>query len=379
MVGKEVGMPFVSEKTQYERLQTYGVTIRTKFWENHNIRIRTTDHSRDDDVRNGIILQKKYFLNGKPVRTERDFSPLLMYTYLGADVLKEQITCPNCGYAAPGIEFSDGCPCCGTAYNIEYADRQDGGQFFADRYVKDTGYYVLAFLACLAVCLPVSFFLVRTTGRTFMFFDKLKALFFGGIPALFLFYLFYVTHAFVITGRAEEKYERQTQCIREFKEKLNLLDFSMNVFYNNLHSELNHMYYDQPDVRQWAEENHVSLEYGRGGAKIQDVTHPVIDMDLLECRDFEIREGKSGVPEIGLTVHMRKITLKGRHLKSGKETMRIRLRESRVVPDQLHPGINIIQCRNCGAAIDVTQKSCAYCGTKINYGQRLYISEIHRQ
>lgn len=75
-------MQFVSEKAQSGRLRRLGVSIQTDFWENHQIRTRTSDHTEDEDVNNGIIIQKRYYKDGRLDRTEKDFSPLMMYTYL---------------------------------------------------------------------------------------------------------------------------------------------------------------------------------------------------------------------------------------------------------------------------------------------------------
>ena len=356
-------MPFVSEKTQFAKLREYGLTIQTEFWEDRTIRIRRTDHSRDDDVHNGIILRKKYYQNGKLLHTERNFSPMMMYTYLGGNAIKESVVCPNCGFEDTGAAFHDGCPYCGAAYNIEYADRKEGAQFFASRNEKDARFYVLAMLLCLAVCLPAAFFLVRVTGRTFFFFDKLKALLGGLIAALILFYLFYVGHVFVITRRAEENYEKQTQLIKKFREELLLLGIPLNTFYNNLHSELGYLLYGE------------GKEEGKGGGSDGvGSSEDVVDMNVLEYRDFQVRKNEKGQAEIGLTVRMRKVCLKGGNLKTQETDLDVVMEENKELPDELHPGVNQVHCRGCGAPVDVTRKNCPYCGARINYRQRLYIA-----
>ena len=426
-------MTFISDKIQTDALKEYGVSIQTEFWENHNIRIRSTDHSYNDDVKDGIILQKKYYRDGALAHIEKDFNPLIKYTYLGGRDALKSFVCPNCGYEASGADgfgadgtgktkggsgadssgaddgvegkkdyTGDGCPYCGASYNLEYADRKEGAQYFADRESKNTGYYIAALIICFAVCLPVSFLIVRATGRTFLFFDKLKAVVFGVVPALLLFYGFFVTHAFVITRLAERRYERQTELIRKFEKDLGGMGISLSTFYNNLYSELRYLLYGSrargSGSGQWEEPDGVDalnrFMIGRKG---------LIDADLLECSDFQIDVGERGEPEIKLTVKLRVIammrdmkvmkaddteqeTLKpvdpGRRAgKSGwpekicseRRVVKIRMRENRVVPDELHPGVNIIHCRGCGAPIDVTRENCEYCGQRINYKQRVYI------
>ena len=104
----------------------------------------------------------------------------------------------------------------------------------------------------------------------------------------------------------------------------------------------------------------------------------VIDMDVLEYRDFSIRDGKQGQPDISVSVNLRKVFLKRDRIHSKEETFRVTMRENRIVQDELHPGVNVICCRNCGASIDVTREKCDFCGTRINYLQRLYITDFKR-
>lgn len=360
-------MTFVSEKEQAKILKKYGLCVQTEFWENHNIRIRSSDHSHGDDVRDGIVLQKKYFRNDALIHREKDFSPLIKYTYLGTEAASGTCTCPNCGYEEKGTAFSDGCPYCGASYNVEYADRREGGQYFADKESKNTGLYAAVLILCLAVCLPISFYLVKTTGRTFMFFDKLKAVVFGVTPALLIFYLFFVTHAFVITRLAQQRYEKQTQLIRKFEKDLGELEIPLSTFYNNLHSELSYYLYNgQQDKNGETAGDGEKIEIaGKDGEPV--------DADILECRDFQITEGEAGRPDIRLSVRLRRILMKGEKIHAREDLFRIRMRENTVKPDELHPGVNIIHCRGCGAPVDVTKKTCEYCGRRINYRQRLYI------
>ena len=353
-------MAFVSEKTQQAVLRRTGISIETVFWQNRALKIRTTDHSQDDDVKNGIILEKRYYRNSGLLDTEKEFSPMLMYTYIGSGELKKEVTCPNCGRTGLLEEFADGCPYCGTNYNITYTDRQEGAQFLASRNKKNPWLYAAALVISLAVCLAVSFLIVRTTGRTFMLFDKLKAVFFGVVPGLVLFYGFYVLNAFVISRRAEENYEKQTRLIQAFEKELLGMQIPMSTFYNCLHSELSRIFFagnGGPDK----------------GKAAGDEEETVIDFDILECTDYQIEKKPDGHKEIHLNVLLRKELLDSGRLHARKEKRPVTLLENKEIPDELHPGVNIIQCRNCGASVDVTKDSCPYCGTRINYRQRLYL------
>ena len=349
-------MAIVSDTPQARRLARLGIAIRTEFWDGSGIRFRATDGQRRDDVTGGVIMNKKYFRGDRLLRREKAFNPMMMYTYVASGELSRQITCPNCGRPGTVADFVDGCPYCGTCYNVEYTARQAGGKFHGDKDVRDWMYYLLALVVCLGVCLPVSLAFFRATGRTFGTFDILKAVFYGLLVALALFYGFYVARAFVLTRRAEEKYERQNALIKRFETELLGLGMGLDDFYNNLTSELTRWFFDSevPENRD------------------------VADWDVLDYDDFDIREDSQGRKNLSVTLTVRRIWAQGDRLRSRRERLRVNLRPNRVVTEPLKPGVNIIQCHNCGASIDVTQPACEHCGSRINYRQKLYLTEVER-
>ena len=349
-------MAIVSDSPQARRLAKLGVTIRTECWDGGALRLRSTDGAAHDDVTGGIILNKKYYRGGKLLRREDAFNPMMMYTYVANGELAREMTCPNCGRPGRVADFVDGCPYCGTAYNVEYTARQAGGKFHGDKDVRDRRYYWLALAACLAVCLPVSLAFFRATGRTFGTFDVLKALFYGTLVALAAFYAFYVAKAFVLTRRAEEKYERQNRLIKRFEGDLLSLDIGLDAFYNNLTAELSRWYFGD-DVPENAN---------------------VADWDVLDYDDYDISDDDQGRKNLSLTLTARRVEAKGESLRARRERLRVNLRPTTLKRDALKPGVNIIQCHNCGASIDVTQPACEHCGSRINYRQKLYLTEVER-
>lgn len=344
-------MALVSDRPQAKRLKQYGVDIQTDFWDEHAVRVRKTDGTRHDDVQNGVILTKKYFRSGRPVRKETVFHPMMMYTYIANGELTRRIACPNCGREGTVADFTEGCPFCDTHYNVEYTARQAGGKFHGDANIRDIRFYVLALLLALAVCLPASLLIVRATGRTFGTFDVLKALLFGLLAALLVFFIFYVLKAFVLTPRAVEKYERQTRLLKRFEADLQGLGITLGAFYTNLQSELARWYYQGPAPKN----------------------RDVVDLDILDYDDYAIRTAPDGRSDIRLSVTLREIRARGQGLSARRAKLNATLRPVTGPRQELKGGVNIIQCPGCGASLDVTEAACPHCGQRINYRQRLYM------
>ena len=117
-----------NERPQSKRLNRLGLRILTTFWDNGSIRQRSSDHSVQDDIADGVIMNKQYFRGERLLHTEKEFNPLLKYSFVIQDQMKKETTCPNCGKTGETIEFGDGCPYCGTYYNIGYSERKNAGK-----------------------------------------------------------------------------------------------------------------------------------------------------------------------------------------------------------------------------------------------------------
>ena len=54
----------------------------------------------------------------------------------------KSLKCPNCGSVGTLEEFNNGCPYCGTHYNLDYDNKDLGGKYYYDRTLKGHGYKV---------------------------------------------------------------------------------------------------------------------------------------------------------------------------------------------------------------------------------------------
>ena len=345
-------MAIVSEKPHAQRLKKLGTVILTEFWDGSGRRrIRVTDGSRRDDVRSGAVLSKEYSRDGAVLRRETAFSPMMTYTYVAAGVPEAETECPNCGWHGTAADFEDGCPYCGTCCNVEYAERRAGGKFHADRDKKDVRAYLVPLAACLAVCLSASFLLTALSARTFNAFDAMKALLAGLLPALALFALYYACRAYFFGRRTEEEYRQETLRLQRFESDLKALGMRLDEFYTNLDSELSRWCYDDsvPENRD------------------------VVDFDVLDYDGLAVAPGGRKIDAVLL---LRRVRAANGRCVSGRDRLRLTLRLSDRIPDALGPGANILSCYSCGASIDGTKPACPHCGARINYRQRMYLTDV---
>ena len=83
-------MMIQTERPQEKRLRRYGLQLITSFWDEHTVRRRASDGSVRDDIKSGVILNKKYYRQGKLLHTETMFSPLMQYSFVVNDKLEKE-------------------------------------------------------------------------------------------------------------------------------------------------------------------------------------------------------------------------------------------------------------------------------------------------
>ena len=151
-------MAYITESFQDKKLKQYGITIKIKYIVGHKILERRTDNKDNDDIKAGIICEKEYFINNKPVHIEKNFDSRIEYTYISQDEEKKETTCPNCGMEGKLIDFIDGCPYCKTNYNMEYNDKDLGSKYHYDLVLKNNPYRIMVGIIDLIISMILSYF-----------------------------------------------------------------------------------------------------------------------------------------------------------------------------------------------------------------------------
>lgn len=327
-------MALISEEFQKKRLKKYNINIKTKFIVDRNILERNTDDTKNDDIKKGVILEKKYYVNNILKHTEKDFDTRMEYTFLSKDEEEKDNVCPNCGNKSKLKDFLEGCPYCGTYYNIDYTDKELGNKYHYDRVLKNNIYRVITAIVDIVICLLISLLFIKLTSRTFNSYDVAKVFIYGIILALILYYFFYTIDAYIILEPIKRYKDNQNKKQMEFWKKTNI---DKKEFFNNLNYEIKKYYFNQEKI---------------------------IDYDVLDYISFEYKNDC-----VETVVEVRVITYENNKIKSKYKKEKFIMKKNTKGKLDLKEGRNIIMCPGCGASIDANAGKCNYCGKEINYLQ----------
>lgn len=331
-------MALISDNYQQEKLNKYGINIKTKYIVDKKIYERNTNGSVNDDITSGVRCLKEYYINNKMVHKEQEFDTRIEYTYLMNNKDEEQYKCTNCGIVGKVKEFMDGCPYCGTSYNIDYVEKDLGSKYHYDRVLKSNKYKIITLLIDVIISMILSLVFIYVTSRTFNIYDISKVVIYGLIMSLILYFFFYTIDAFIILGPIKRIKDKQNKKQIDF---WNRTKIDKKVFFNNLNYEISKYYYSLDNIIDFDVIDYVEFnEYSKDDLLYVDVT---CDNRLVYYEDGKITS------------------------KMVKDVFTMKRHDDGVI--ELKDGINLIKCNNCGASIDATKGVCEYCNTEIKYLQ----------
>lgn len=336
-------MSFISEKYYKEKLLKNNINIKTQYIVGNEILERNTNTDNNVDIKSGIICKKEYYHNDKLLHTEKDFDSRIEYSYIKGN-LYDEYKCPNCGMTSSLKDFIDGCPYCGTHYNLDYSEKDLGSKYHYDRVLKSPTYKIITAIIDLIISLILCFIFIKSTSRTFNTYDISKIFIYGSILAIILYYFFYLADAYVVLGPIKRYKDRENQKQRDFWNKTKL---DKKSFYNNLNYEIRKKYYSIEDI---------------------------IDYDILDYLNFHdyTKENKLYVD---ITIEIRVVYFKKNKISSKIIKDKYTLKKHDNGTLELKDGANIIKCHNCGASIDATKEKCEYCNSEIKYLQDWILEE----
>lgn len=339
-------MAVVMEKFHKRKLDKYKVETKTKYKSGDNILYINSNGVDCDDVKDGIILEKSYYKNNVLLKKLYNFDSRVVYSFVLGDGINDKSTCPNCGYEDKVKNFIDGCPYCGTNYNIDYLDKKLGNKEYYDRIIHSNFYKVVTLVIDLIISFLISYIYIFSTSRTFNVFDISKIVVFGLVLGLFLYYVFYYIDAYVVLLPIKIYKDRQNDKQIKFWEKMNSLGIDKKSFFNNFNYELQRYYFDN--------ENNI------------------IDYDIVDYLNFDEFVNDKKI-EVDVVVRIRLVRFIRDRIKVRNENVNFKLRKIEADVSKLKELVNIIDCPGCGHSLDVVEKSCNYCGTKFNYLQEWYL------
>lgn len=340
-------MEFITESFHNKRLKEFNINIKTKYKVKDKVLERNTDNSINDDIIDGVRLEKKYYKDGFLIYKVSNFDPRIHYTYLFNSEENKEVLCPNCGKISTVKEFVNGCPYCHTYYNIDYINKELGTKEHLDNIIHSEKYNKITFIVDLIISFIIVFMYILLNGRTFNIYDVSKIIVGGLVLGFFLYYIFYVLDALILLLPIKIYKNKRNRRQIEFWDNALKNNISKKTFFNNFNYELQRYYYlDNNDV---------------------------IDYDIIDYLDFDLSTKEDLF--ITVTVNIRIIKYINNKIVKKVENKKFTLKRDKTFVNKLNGGINIIKCHNCGASIDVNKENCEYCKTKINYLQEWYLED----
>ena len=337
-------MAKITEKFHIKRLNEKGISIQTTYFNDGNKYIKTTDNSINDSFDSGVRINKKYFVDGKIKYQIVAFDSRINYSFINSSDDNKEFNCPNCG-AYNKVKEGNGCPYCGTDYNLDYDTKRLGSKLTYDTIVESIGYKIFVLITVIIASLLLVGIYRINVGRTFNQFDVLKISLYGIIIAVILYAIFYYVDALIVLEPLKRMKEKSNQKQIDFWEQAEEKGIDKNKFFNNFNYELGRLYYTD--------------------SKYKDV----IDYDILDYESFRfIKED-----EIEVKIKIRLITYNDKGINFKINSRTYNLKRSSLEVEEISGGLNMIKCYGCGASIDVTSNKCDHCGRVHNYLQEWYI------
>lgn len=338
-------MSLITENYQLNKLTKENINIKTHYKVKDQILEKNTDNSKNDEIIEGIILDKEYYKDNKLLYSIKNFDPRIIYSFT-TNTNKKEMICINCGMHGSIDSFINGCPYCKTAYNIDYVDKELANKYHYDAIINSSIYKKITLLIDIILSFLIVFIYIYTTSRTFNIFDISKIIVGTILIAGILYYLFYLIDGYIVLLPIKLYKKRKN---KEHQNFWNKSKFSKKTFYNNLNYELKKYYYTQ--------------------------SNKIIDFDIIDYLSFKKIETKDNI-DIEVELDIRLIKFENDKIIEERKKEKILLRKNNTVL-KLTENSNNIKCPNCGSSIDITIGECSYCKSKINYFQEWYIISKH--
>ena len=338
----------VTENFHEKKLKKLNINIISKYLDNGQNKLRSTDNKYDDDVLSGILVNKRYIKDDKMLHEEKEFNPRILHGYIVKEELDKEHICQNCGATFKPADTTI-CPYCCSIYTIDYTDKLLGARYHYDRIIHSNKYLLITFLIDFIICQVVSFMFFANTGRTFYLFDILKSFGFGLIFTLVLFYVFYVLDAVLISLPVKMIKDKENSKKIKVWTKLEELGVNKKEFFNNFNSSLYEHYYKEDN--------------------------DIIDYDIIDYSSYSYFYDDKKRLNVNVTILVRLVHFKDDSIYSNTVSETLTLRKNEIEQSNIEKGLNLVKCHNCGASIDVTKSNCSYCRTPVHYLQSWYIVE----
>ena len=331
-------MALVTDEIWLKKLKNNNIDIETTYLVNKNLITKKNNDYSNDDIIDGIIYAKKYYLNNNLVKKEDKFDPRIKYSFLSKNMLSEEYTCVNCGMRSKKEDFINGCPYCRTVYNIDYEDKNIGNKYFYDYVIHNNIYRLITLIIDIVLSFFLCYLIIKSTSRTFNNYDIYKIVIYGIIASFVFYYFFYIIDAYIILLPIKLYKTNENEKRKLFWEETNL---NKKTFFNNLNYELSRYYFKKEKV---------------------------IDFDILDYNDFNYYE-KNNDDCIEVNTYIRIVYLENNILKSKYLNEKFTFIKNKNESSISDSNKILLKFHGCGNSVSINDQECKYCHKKIIYNQ----------
>ena len=354
---------------QKERLDSRGISMEEKI-----------DHTGDEitgrlvkkgEAISASVIYREAVRNrcikksGKVLKKEKE--PIIFYaTLLEKPGTRDfSCSCPNCGHTDLVSRMKDGCPYCGTVFEIE-----DVWPVFSSWYsvpgiveranlTANLKKYMITIFACACALLTVITWFAHADYDAWA--RVLVSLFTGAVTAGMLTFVSYLLYSFFLLGKTFKEAGRAIPLLKGLKTQKKVEDimreyepdFSYPYFEGRLISLLRAIAFtdDRRDL---------SIYEGNEDLSFLDT---LIDMQYRGAVQLMSSDVSGGVIHLKLRAFMDDLRYDGR-AKRKDESYIVSIEKD--IDAHTDPGFSLcsVECKSCGASFDAMHmKKCPYCGT----------------
>lgn len=312
---------------------------------------------------------REFYRNDKKLYRKKEYKTFYQYiTYAkqDSDIGEELYTCPNCGAVSKIKELEDGCPYCGTCYDMD------------DLFPRVTNYYMVPYLdqeesnarmkktimASIAFIFTMVLLIGLFSGEGLLITLVAAVLFGGFFGAISGWFINLCTMIAWIGGQAKDTTGMLFNSVGSkgrFVEKMKQYspEFSFEYFSSKVISLLKMILFAE-DVQELAQ-----YKGSLGGELYPDIVDATF-AGAIALKKFQV---VGDYAELDIDAYVETMHDKKWCIKRKVEKYRMHLRRNINVPIDYHFSIKKIQCKNCAGSFDATKyKTCPNCGTKYDIG-----------
>lgn len=354
---------------QQERLHSFGLNMENRI-DHTGDEITGSLAEKGEDIRARVLyreaVRRLTIKQGeKEVKTEKE--PIIFYaTLLEKPGFSDfSCTCPNCGHSGLVSEMRDGCPYCGTVFEIEDVWPVFTSWYSVPGIVERATLMpnlkkamIMIFVGSLAVLSVISWFVNSDMDPIFR---VLVSLFTAAVASGMLTFVSYMAYSLLLLGKVFRQAGRSLPLLkgmRTEKKVENIIrkyepDFSYPYFEGRLLSLLRAIAFT--DKR-----SELSIYEGSEDLSFLD---SLIDMQYRGVLQLLSSAVENGVIKLKLKAFMDNYRYDGR-IKRRDENYIVTVEKDIDAHTDLQFSLCKVKCHNCGSSFDALHmKKCPYCGT----------------